>query len=752
MNKKSPVFAGLVLAHAVPMLASAAAWSQETVSTAPVPKSVAMVRAESRPLIDGKLDDAAWAQAARIEDFHQIRPGNQTPPSERTEVYLLYDKDAIYVAARMWDSGAPGQITRNIMKQGSSLGEDDRLAIVIDPFNSRRQGYRFEVNANGVRNDMLYQNNQLQSEWTVIWEAAGDVGEGFWTAELAIPFKSLPFDSSIESWGFNVSRAIRRRGEEMLWVSRNRTWNPGIVGVASGLRGMDQGAGLDIVPGLSVKQARSYTSSSSALTSDPSLEVYYKITPALTGSLTVNTDFSATEVDDRQVNLTRFNLFFPEKRDFFLSDADLFEFGRIGAAGFLLNNRSVSRTSQENGRPFFSRRVGLSSLGTPVDLEYGGKLAGRIGRFNIGALAVRQDEFVYPNGTTVEPTNALVSRVTANVLEESTVGMIATSGNPTSNLDNSLVGADFLFLNSRFAGGRTLEGDLWFQRSQTEGIRGDDSAFGVGMRMPNSSGLRGGVGLRQIEKNFFPALGFVSRTNVRDTMGDFGFTRIVGGRIVQSLYAGLDAERVTSLTDGEVDTQIIAFRPLELETRGRDLTRLVATANDERVLQPFAIYASGARRVVIEPGKYSFNDYGLDIATGPQRKYAGKLSFRKGDFYNGERVNLGGEFVWKQSRHFTLRLAYDWNDVELPQGRFITRLARTTSEVSLSSRVNWISLFQYDDVSEVFGIQSRLAWIPKAGQEMFLVFNRSFQDFDKDGRLQSVNSELSAKVSYTFRF
>jgi hypothetical protein len=750
MNKESPVFAGLVLACAA--VASPGALSQQPASTAPVPKSVAMVRADTRPVIDGKLDDAAWAQAARIEDFHQIRPGNQTPPSERTEVYLLYDKDAIYVAARMWDSGAPGQVTRNIMKQGSSLAEDDRLAIVIDPFNSRRQGYRFEVNANGVRNDMLYQNNQLQSEWTIIWEAGGDVGEGFWTAELAIPFKSLPFDASIESWGFNVSRAIRRRGEEMLWVSRNRTWNPGIVGVASGLRGMDQGAGLDIVPGLSVKQARSYASSSSALTSDPSLEVYYKITPALTGSLTVNTDFSATEVDDRQVNLTRFNLFFPEKRDFFLSDADLFEFGRIGAAGFLLNNRSVSRTSQENGRPFFSRRVGLSSLGTPVDLDYGGKLAGRIGRFNIGALAVRQSEFVYPNGTTVEPTNALVSRVTANVLEESTVGMIATSGNPTSNLDNSLVGADFLFLSSRLPGGRTLEGDLWFQRSQTEGVSGDDSAFGLAMRMPNSSGLRGGMGVRQIEKNFFPALGFVSRTDVRDTMGDIGFTRIVSGRIVQSLYAGLDAQRVTSLTDGEVDTQIIAFRPLELETRGRDLTRLVMTSNDERVLQPFAIYASGTRRIVIEPGKYSFNDYGLDIATGAQRRYAGRLSFRKGDFYNGERVNLGGEFVWKQSRHFTLRLAYDWNDVELPQGRFITRLARTTSEVSLSSRVNWISLFQYDDVSEVFGIQSRLALIPKAGQEMFLVFNRSFQDFDKNGRLQSVNSELSAKVSYTFRF
>jgi hypothetical protein len=599
---------------------------------------------------------------------------------------------------------------------------------------------------------MLYQNNQLQSEWTVIWEAAGDVGEGVWTAEMAIPFKSLPFDPGIESWGFNVSRAIRRRGEEMLWVSRNRTWNPAIVGVARGLSGLDQGTGLDIVPGFSVKEAKSYASSSSALTSDPSLDVYYKITPALMGSLTVNTDFSATEVDDRQVNLTRFNLFFPEKRDFFLSDADLFEFGRIGAAGFLLNNRSVSRAGQENGRPFFSRRIGLSPFGTPVDIDYGGKLAGRIGRFNIGALAVRQDEFVAPNGTVVQPTTALVSRVSMNVLEESTVGMIATSGNPTSNLDNSVVGADFLFLDSRLPGGRTLEGDLWYQRSQTQGISGEDAAFGLGVRMPNASGWRGGASLRQIERNFLPALGFVSRTDVRDLVGDVGFTRIIGGRTVQSIFAGVDALHVTSLDDNEVDTQIIALRPLEVETRGRDVARLVATANNERVVLPFAIYSSGTRRVVIQPGRYSFDDHGFDIVTGPQRKYAGRLSLRSGDFYDGERLNLGGEFVWKQSRHFTLRLAYDWNDVDLPQGRFITRLSRATSEVSLSSRLNWISLFQYDDVSEVFGIHSRVTWIPKAGQEMFLVFNRSFQDFDKDGRLQSVTSDLSVKASYTFRF
>ena len=251
--------ATLPCAVLVTLCASHDAFAQAPANTTPAPKSITMVRADTPPVIDGKLDEEAWTRAARIDDFHQIRPGDQTPPSERTEVYLLYDKDAIYVAARMWDSGAPREITRNIMKQGSSLAEDDRLAIVIDPFNSRRQGYRFEVNANGVRNDMLYQNNQLQSEWTVIWEAAGDVGEGVWTAEMAIPFKSLPFDREHRIVGLQrVARDPPARRGDALGLAQSHVESRASSAWRTGFAGLDQGAGLDIVPGFSVKQARTY--------------------------------------------------------------------------------------------------------------------------------------------------------------------------------------------------------------------------------------------------------------------------------------------------------------------------------------------------------------------------------------------------------------------------------------------------------------------------------------------------------------
>lgn len=705
------------------------------------------VRTDTPPVIDGKLDDAVWARAAIIDDLRQIRPGDGTPESDRTIVYVLYDKDAIYVAARMWDETAPDGITRNILKQGSNVGTDDRFSVLLDPFNSRRQGYRFDVNANGVRNDMLFQNGSYQIDWTVIWEAAAHVdGEG-WTAEMAIPFKTLPFDPSITSWGFNTSRAVRKRGEETVWVSRNRNWNPGIVGVLDGLTGLDRGVGLDLVPSISIGQSKSADAGSDESSFEPSLDLYYRITPSLNGSLTFNTDFSATEADDRQVNLTRFSPFFPEKRDFFLADADLFEFGRLGGAGFADGNRSVLPSAMENARPYFSRRVGLSALGTPVGIRYGGKLSGRVDRFTIGALAVQQDEFAHPDGSRVDSATLAVARGSFDVLEESSIGFIATSGDPTSNIDNSLVGVDIRYLNTQLEGGRAIEGELWYQRTSTDGLVGDDHALGVGLRMPNASGPRGGIGFRDVAKNFYPALGYVNRTDIRDAVADVGFTHFFEGAL-QSVYAGVDGRRVTSLTDGDLETQVIAFRPAEFEWRGTDTLKLMYLRNTEVVEDPFEIYDG----VVIPLGRYDFDEYGFDLVSGAQRELAGELSFRMGDFYGGERTNIGGKATWQQSRHLTVRLEYDWNDVTLPQGDFITRLMAAGADVGISATLSWTTVMQYDDVSEVVGVQSRLMWIPKAGREMHLVFNKAFQDRDKDNSFRSLASEMAAKLSYTIRF
>ena len=719
--------------------------AQRPMATDGPQKLARAVRTEAPPVIDGRLDDAVWQQAEVIDDFHQIRPGDGAAPSERTEVYLLYDDDAFYVGARMWDS-EPHRITANILRHNVRLGPDDRLAVIIDPFNSGRGGYRFETNANGVRHDMLYENvSRTNAEWRVIWEVESSIDEDGWVTEMAIPFKTLPFDPNVDTWGINFARAIRRRGEEDVWVSRNRSYNPSIVGRATGFQGMDQGVGLDVVPALAVSRQKVFATSSNETDTNPSLDIFYRLTPSLNGSLTFNTDFSATEVDDRQVNLTRFSLFFPEKRDFFLNDADLFEFGRIGGRTRDANIAS-SRPSRENGRPFFSRRLGLSSSGTPVDLEYGGKLSGRVGRFTVGALAMRQDEF-----ETVDATNVFVGRVTANVLDESALGLIVTDGDPNSNFDNSLMGVDFRYLNTRLPGGRVLEGDAWYQRSDTEGLAGEDSSAGFGIGMPNNSGFRGALTVKEIEANFKPALGFVNRSDVRDATASIGYTHIVNGDFVQSIFGGVDAQRITFLGGGIQSESIIA-RPFELETQAGDAVEVQLISTREVVTDPFSIYEDDTREVIVPAGDYSFDEYAVSLSAASYRTFSGSITYQDGDFFGGQRRNVVGSFSWKQSRNFTLAVNYEWNDIDLPQGEFIARLLGLTTEVVFSSRLSWVNLIQYDNVSEILGINSRLHWIPRAGQQGFIVLNHNLQDADKDNSFKSSFSDLSIKFNYTFRF
>ncbi|MGY8815282.1 MAG: DUF5916 domain-containing protein [Gammaproteobacteria bacterium] len=705
-------------------------------------KEVRVTRVESAPIIDGILDDAAWENAEVLTDFHQTRPGNGAEPSDRTEVYILYDDDAIYIGARMFDS-EPDRIAAPTVRHGQGLGRDDRIVVILDPFHTGRGAYRFETNANGIRHEAIYDSvSSFESAWTVIYESAASLFDEGWEAEMAIPFKSLSFDPNIDSWGFNFGRGIRRRGEEIAWVSRNRSYNASILGTATGLEGMDQGMGLDVVPSVTVNRKKVYGPPSTDYNFEPSLDVFYKVTPSLNASLTLNTDFSAAEVDDRQVNLSRFSLFFPEKRDFFLNDSDLFAFGRIGDIG----NEATSRSSDNNARPFFSRRLGLSRSGQPVDLKYGGKLSGRTGRWSVGMLAMRQDGF-----QTVNASNILVGRVSANVLDESSLGMIFTAGDPNSNNDNKLGGIDFRYLNTRLPGGKVLEADAWYQQSDTQGLTGNDASYGVGISMPNNSGWRGGMHHKQIQTNFNPALGFVNQSNIKESTADVGYTYYPKSNFMQEIFSGVDIQR-TSFIDGGLDTQVILGRLVEIQTNSRDSFNIHYSQTREVISTPFRIYEDDNRQVVIPPGIYSFGEASTSLSTGGQRDLSGQVTVLNGDFYGGNRTNLVGEVTWRQSKYFTVSASYDWNDINLPQGDFITRLTSLTTEVNFSPTLYWINLLQYDNVSEVLGLNARLVWIPTAGQEGLIVFNHSLQDRDKNNSFNSELSDINIKLSYTFRF
>lgn len=745
------------------LLIPLAGGAQESIVTGAQEKSVRIVRSDTPPVIDGSLDDRAWANAAQLDDLHEVQPTEYDPASERTVIYLTYTDDALYVGAMLYDSDAE-LITDRILRQGEQVFGDDWFSVIIDPFHDRRSGYRFLTNPNGIRQEGLYQNvSDTQWDWQGIWRTAASRTDEGWMTEIEIPFKSISFDPANDTWGINFRRALARRDERMAWVSRNRETNPSTSGIAVGFAGLQQGAGLDVIPSASVSgtrivpdpQRNSAPSPPSVTVSDtdinPSLDVFYKLSPSLTGSLTLNTDFSATEVDDRQVNLTRFGLFFPEKRDFFLQDADIFEFGNLN----------------ENGRPFFSRRIGLGAAGDPVDLQVGGKISGRIGRFNVGALAIRQDDFLGADGCVVSGAgaddciasrigadNAIVARVSANVLRESTVGFIATEGDPRSDTDNSVTGIDFYYRNTRLPGGKLLEANAWYQQSNEPGVDSGDEAWGFRVTSPNNRGVRGGVIFAHIEENFDPALGFVNRDNIEHWRYGLQYTARPASGYLRSILSGVFGEHIENIASGDLESSRLRLRIAEIENRSGD------ELNFRHELRKEVLPVTGfeiSDGILIPAGSYEFHETQLDVSTADQRRVWGGFGLKTGDFYNGTRDQIEVSVSWRPSGRLFASVSYELNDIEVIDGggdrrAFQTRLASYRTEVAFSSTLSWVTLIQYDNITETIGINSRVHWIPQAGREAFLVLNHNLQDIDGDNRFHTAFSEAAMKFSYTFRF
>jgi hypothetical protein len=584
------------------------------------------------------------------------------------------------------------------------------------------------VNPNGVRYDGIFENiTQRSFDWDGIWRAAATIDEQGWSVEIAIPFKTLSFDPRNTTWRMNFMRNIARKNESIAWESRNRNTDLSTMGDVRGISQVDQGLGLDVVPSLSVRERKDYVGTASDSDTHPSLDVFYKITPSLNASLTVNTDFSATEVDARQVNLTRFSLFFPERRDFFLQDVDIFQFGRL----------------EQDGRPFFSRTIGLSATGQEVPIDYGGKISGRIGRFDIGTLAIRQEAY-----GTVEAADLFVGRVAANVLAESSLGMIVTNGDPASNLDNSAAGIDFRFLNSRLRRGRGIEGEAWVQKTDTEGVADNDDAYGFGIRLPSTTGMSFGFDTMELQANFNPAMGFVRRTGVRSYNLGFGNTRRPLEGKIRTIYSGVDAARIEFLDNGEVQSAALRINVVDINLNSQDAFGAGYTFAEEGLRQPFPIHPSHT----IPPGVYKFEYANFSVRTGDQRRLGAGMFVNDGGFYDGEQFGVGGFIGWRPNKHFRTNINYQYNDINFGPTRFITRLIRLQLDAVFSSTLSWTNLIQYDNQSETIGFNSRLHWIPEAGREGYLVLNHNLQDLDKNNTFHTSFNELTIKYSYTFRF
>ena len=579
-------------------------------------KRVEVKRTMVAPIIDGVLDDDVWKTATVISDLHQFQPVDHGQPSEDSIFYISYNDNYFFVGARLNDSEADRIIARQLV-QGGGLGSDDSFEFILDTFNNGRTGYHFQVNPNGIRREGIYENpNDLNRDWTGIWQVESRVDEQGWTAEVAIPFTTLNFDPESEEWGFTIARTIARKNEDMAWSSFNRRINPTTTGLVSGIRDIRQGKGLDIIPSVTLARTEEYTSGITDKRFDPSLNVFYKITPNLTGAVTFNTDFSATEVDNRQVNLSRFSLFFPEKRDFFLQDLDIFSFGGLN----------------QNGIPFYSRRIGLSRSGNPVDIDAGVKLTGRVGRWNVGGLAVNQGEF-----DSLDSQNVFVGRAAANVLSESSVGVILTHGDPTSETDNTVAGMDFRYQNTRFSDSHSLRGNFWYQQSDTEGLTGDDKAFGLQASMETqNNGFGGNMNYEYFGDDFNPALGFANRTGVESiNFGGSGRYFFRGHKYLRNVFSFMRFGHTRYLDTKEMQSENWFWRMLNFNTNRGDQLGVGGFRNREGLRNDFTIRPG----IVIPAGDYTFSGFQMEARLSNQREFAPGFSLNIGDYYNGKRMS-----------------------------------------------------------------------------------------------------------------
>jgi len=689
-------------------------------------KSVCLQQSDVAPVIDGVLDDAVWASATRIDDLHQFQPVDHGEPSEKSEFYIFYDEDFLYVGARLYDSN-PAAISARQLVQGKTLRFDDAFEFLLDPFGTRRTGYSFQINPNGIRRDGVYESpTDINRDWDGIWQARAKIDASGWTAEVAIPFKTLNFNTDNSKWGFTVARTIARKKEEIAWSSFDRAINPGSAGYLECITDIRQGRGLDVVPSVVAKQSKDFVAGSSSSELDPSLDAYFKITPSLTAALTLNTDFSATEVDDRQVNLTRFSLFLPEKRQFFNQDLDIFSFGGL----------------EKNGRPFFSRRLGLGASGEPVDIIAGAKLSGRIGRWNVGVLDVLQDE-----SDNVSKSNVFVGRASANILQESSVGLIYTNGNPTADLDNQLFGVDFRYRNTGAIPGNTIQGVAWYQQSDTEGVTSNEEAYGWRVEYPNSERWFGELGQWHIEENFNPATGFVNRTDIVGTKAELGYTFTPNGRFFRNITFKSIYENIDN-TDGTLESREFVLEPFSVETQFGDFFEIRLRQLDEVLAEDFEISPG----IIIDAGAYTFDRAQLIFESALERRFAFNIDIDTGEFYDGDLFKIGGDLNWRPSSHLFFQLGYEFNDVELPQGSFITRLFRARADVAFNARWSWLNVLQYDNVTETAGFNSRLRFNPQAGQDLHIVLNRQFNIDPLSRDVSSSTSDIVLKFRYTFRF
>ena len=717
---------------------------------------VPLIRAaavDEGPLIDGDvLGDPVYADAVFATGFVQNRPFEGQPASERTEVRIVYTADTIYFGVVCYTDD-PSTIVVADSRRDSDMTETDSFQIILDTYLDGQNGFVFGTNPAGIEYDGQVTNegqgsgrfggggsgrpsNSRQQRgsgggfnlnWDGAWQVATSVTDLGWTAEIAIPFRTLRYPrNDVQNWGVNFQRNIRSRNEQAFWAPLPRQYNLNRISLAGELQGVSVPAqrNLQLTPYALGEVLHRSGDARNLSTGDVGVDLKYSVTPSMTLDLTYNTDFAQVEVDDQQINLDRFTLFFPEKRPFFLENAGLFSVGQSGAVDI-----------------FFSRRIGLGDSGEQVPIVGGGRLSGKVGRnTNIGFLNM-QTASLGASGTPGQ--NFTVARVRQDLANRSNIGAIVVNRDGTGSLGDGDYNRTYAFDGRWGIGeGGTISG--FAAATDTPELSGDDAHAYALSAQHQSERARLSLGYTEVAPNFNPEVGFLARQSYR-RMNASVFTTFRPDDFmgVHEFRPHVNHNTVFDFTTGQQETQ---FTHIDNHTEWRNGYEIHTGMNlsKEGVFEPFEIFPG----VVVPPGTYDHKEAQIAGNTNLGAPVSANINTIIGGLFGGDRVTITPSIAARVGETFNAAFEWSYNDLRLPGGDFTTNLARVRLSYSFTTRMFFQALVQYNDRADLWSSNLRFGLLSDANTGLFIVYND----------IQGLGSEiptgagrtLTIKYSYLF--
>lgn len=697
----------------------------EVITRAPGGQATVRAIRLTAPLkVDGVLDEEVYAREKPFGGLIQVTPRYGEPQSERSDIWITYDDRNIYLSCRCWDSAPPDEwIINELRRDTNGLRQNDHIGAMFDTFYDRRSGFGFYTNPLGARADYsVVDEGGPNTDWNPVWTSRGGRFDGGWTVEMAIPFKSLRYRAGPNQvWGLQLRRSIRRKNEwayltpvPQILAGPQALNRISAAGTLVGLDLPESGRNLELKPYVvsRVTTDRVRTPAvSGEFGGDVGGDMKYAVTPNLTADLTVNTDFAQVEIDEQQVNLTRFSLFFPEKRDFFLEGRGIFDFARGGSG--------VSGSFGPSDTPylFYSRRIGLNA-NRIVPIDVGGRLTGKIGPYAIGLMNIQTGREAV-SGT--EPTNFTILRLKRDVFARSAIGLMATnrSVSSTGTGSNQAYGMDGAFSLTQ-----DLSLGAYWARTETTGLSGNDQSYQARVDY-NTDRYGARAEFLSVGANFRPEIGFTRRTDINRSVAELRFSpRPRGLPSIRKLTWSASGEYVEN-GNGAVDSRIFAGR-FGTEFESSDQFQLDVLRTYEFLEQPFTPAGSP---VAIAPGAYSFDAVTAAMTFGAQRRVSGTVSVLAGQFYDGtiRSITLGPGPMTSGGRvsilkQLSVEPTVSLARIELPAAAFTTRLGRARIDYGFSPLMFASALFQYNSADRALSTNLRFRWEYAPGSEIFLVY------------------------------